>query len=342
LRVQRELTYGLYGLAVLELDRGNLPEAQRGFFAQRAALEEMLAANPGDLQLRVSLADVASWLGTIAERSGSYAEAIARFTEMSSRSEELVRLEPAVARWRLKLADGIAFTGDVRAVTGRQAEALADYLRAQALRGALVAQDPKNRQWHQAELNGQLHHLALLLARDDAASVAAQLDEARVHLEALVKAEPSSLPFTAALAMAWRLEGCLRLATQRADADKAVARAIDLGAALVNEGRADNKAIGEFAQSCILAGRIALAQGRPEVARSHWTRALEAVAPHLADSNDWRFLDPAAQALVLLGRADEAEPLIARLRHFGYHPLDPLAVPILDAAIPTVSSTKNN
>jgi len=51
-------------------------------------------------------------------------------------------------------------------------------------------------------------------------------------------------------------------------------------------------------------------------------------------------LDPAAQALVLLGKTTEARPLIERLRRFGYHPLDPLAASILDTPDPTGSSTK--
>lgn len=65
------------------------------------------------------------------------------------------------------------------------------------------------------------------------------------------------------------------------------------------------------------------------------------LAPRVADSNDWRFLDPAAQALMLLGKTDEARPLIERLQRFGYHPLDPLAASTLDLASLPVTSTKN-
>jgi tetratricopeptide (TPR) repeat protein len=167
------------------------------------------------------------------------------------------------------------------------------------------------------------------------------LSETRDKLEALVKAEPSSRIFARLLAAAWWLEGRIRAATQRPDASDAVTHSIDLGETLIKEARVDNGMIGEFAQSCILAGRIALAQGQPDAARRHWNRALEVLAPRLAGSNDWRFLDPAAQALVLLGKTEEARPLIEQLQRFGYHSLDPLAASILDGASLPVSSTKN-
>jgi hypothetical protein len=39
--------------------------------------------------------------------------------------------------------------------------------------------------------------------------------------------------------------------------------------------------------------------------------------------NDWRILAPLAQAYVLDGNTRSAQPLIERLRGFGYHPFDP-------------------
>ena len=115
-----------------------------------------------------------------------------------------------------------------------------------------------------------------------------------------------------------------------------------MGETLYKQDLPNDQVVGELAQSCVLAGRVALADDQPDVARRHWMRALEVLAPRLANSNDWRFLDPAAQALVLLGKTDEARPLIERLQRFGYHPIDPLAASILDLASLQVSSTKNN
>ena len=190
-------------------------------------------------------------------------------------------------------------------------------------------------------MNIQIKQAALLLGRGETAAAAPLLADARDKLGALVKAEPSSSVFTATLAMAWRLEAQLRLATHAPDADIAATSALDLGGTLVNGAQADRKAVGDYAQSCVLAGRIALAQAQPDLARQHWNRCLEVLAPRLTESNDWRFLDPAAQCFLLLGRIEEARPLAARLQHLGYHSINPLVASMLDATSSPVSPTQN-
>jgi serine/threonine-protein kinase len=286
------------------------------------------------------MSDIASWLGSVAERSGNYPEAITRFSESSSRVEELVRLEPAVARWRFRLADSSAFVGDAQVLLGRRDEGLVAYTRAKDILDPLVAQDPTNRQWQQALLNVRLKQLGLSLVDRNGVLDTQDVTDIRAQLESLVATEPASRQFAGLLTAAWRLESQARRAAQRADANEAALRAIELAETLVRERRADDKALHELAQSCILAGRIAASQEQPEIARQYWNRVLDVLAPYFPSSNNWRFLDPAAQALALLGRNEEARPLIARLHGFGYHPLDPLAASTLDNASP-VSPIRN-
>jgi serine/threonine protein kinase/tetratricopeptide (TPR) repeat protein len=332
LRAQRELVFGHHNLAVLDYDLGNLPAAQSGFLAERTAKEELIAANPGDLRLRFSLADVISWLGNLAERDGRYAAAVEQFAERASRMAEIAKLEPVVVLWRFELGQSLIFVGNLETLRGRKAEASAAYARAKVLLDDLVAQDPKNRQWQLASLVVRQQQAASLLAGGDIPAATSILGETREKLEALVKVEPSSRLFNTNLAIGWRLEARARHATGRPDAGDAASRALELSALYVSGARADNRAVGDYAQSCILAGRIALDQAQHDVARRHWERALAVLTPRLKDSNDWRLLDPAAQAFVLLGKPDEAGPLIARLRSFGYHSIDPLAASILEPA----------
>ena len=342
LRAQRELIFGHHNLAVLDFDLGNLPAAQSGFLAERTAKEALIAANPGDLQLRFSLADVISWLGRLAEHDGRYADAITLYSERSSCMAEISALEPSVLLWRLELAQSITFVGNIEVLLGQRTEAAAAYAQAVTLVERLVTQDQKNRQWQLTLLNVRLQQVALLLANGEISPAKSMLDEARAKLETLVKAEPSSRVFTSTLAVAWRLEGYVRQAAGLPRADEAASRALDLGAPLISDVRADDRTIGEYAQACVLAARIALAQTQPDLARSHLGRAVKSLAPRLQKTNNWRLLDPAAQALTLLGKPDEARPFIERLRRFGYHPIDPLAASILEVAPATVSSAKSH
>lgn len=339
LRARHELAYGYHNLAVLDVDRARLREARDGFLAERQAVEAMLATSPNDVSLRFSLADVASWLGTVAERDGRFDDALATLADGSSQLQRLVDLQPKVARWRLRLADSIGYTADILALLGRRKEASAAYERAEVLRHALVVQDPKNRQWLQAWLNGRLKQLVFQLA-DDNASVAATatLADLRDQLEAGVKTEPTSRFFAVTLAKAWQLEARLRFVAHRSDARDAVARALELEEPLVRNTRADDLTLGEFAQSYLLAGRLEEAAGNGNTAREDWEKALAVLTPRLDDTHHWRLLDPAAQALALLGRTDEARPLIERLQRFGYRSLDPLAASTLDAVAPARSN----
>ncbi len=338
IRAQREITSGHRNLAVMELEEGNLTAARMGFEAERAAVSRMLLTSPEDVELRSKIAGIASWLGSVADRDGNYAEAGARFAEAAERYDELAKREPAVSRWRLSLAQNVALAGDVQVIVGRSAAASAAYDRAEALLSSLVTQDPKNQQWLVALLNVRLQQVALLLTDADLSSAGRLLAQTRSRIETLVLAEPSSRIFTRLLAAAWWLESRLLAETHAAEADRAIARALELGEPLVKESRANNRAAGEFAQSCLQAGRLARARGQADEAARHWQRALAVLTPRLAGSHDWRLLDPAAQALVLLGRPDEARPLIERLQRSGYHALDPQAASTLGLAPPSPSS----
>ena len=331
LRAQRELMFGHHNLAVLELDGGNVAAARAGFVAEGVSVREMLATNPADTALRFQLADVASWLGRLEETDGRYEASLGHYADVLARLEELVALEPAVMRWRFRLADAVNLRANVLAIAGRREEAANETARAIGLLEKLVTHDPKNRQWqitlHQARL------LQIALARA-AGNVAAAPGELRPQIEALVAAEPSSRIFKHWLAAVWLAEARRLAADQPAEALAAVGRAIELGEALLQGERVTNLAVGELARAHLLAGQLAAARNEPAVARQHRQRARDVVAPRLAGSNDWRLLDPAAQAFSQLGETTAAGALVSRLRAFGYRPLDPLSASTLEAVLP--------
>lgn len=327
-RAQLELTYGHHNLAVLELDHGDLAAARDGFLEEKRALRELLAAAPEDIQLRFALADADSWLGTVAERDGDLADALRCFDQSASQFESLVGSEPQSPYWKYRLAQSVAFSGTIQALRGYRLEASAAYARAEELLATLVARDSKNQEWQVESLHTQLARLTLMLADGGADTVTPVLAAIRTNLASLVQSEPSSPGFIRLLASAWRLESISHLIAHRIDeAESAIRRAVDLNERLIGDGRADFRVLAETAQLALLAGRIAAARGESESAQVSWRRVLEIIPGRADRSNDWRLLDPAAQALALLGRADEAGPLVVRLQYFGYHSLDPLAPP---------------
>ena len=98
---------------------------------------------------------------------------------------------------------------------------------------------------------------------------------------------------------------------------------------LLKDAHTDAGTRRECIHADLLAGHIARARQQSETAQKHWARALDLVGSLPLATNDWRLLEPAALALSLAGRPEEARPLILRLKQFGYVPLDPLHAAIL-------------
>lgn len=331
-RAQLERIYGYHNMAALEFLEANYAEARRGFVDEQKATEELLLTKPGDPQLKFNLADVASWLGFIADRSGDYREALTDFREMLGRVEDLAEREPTVAMWQLKLADSRSFIGYTLALTGRTEEAEANFAEAQAIVDRLVARDPKNRTWQKQALMIRLRKIEFL--RQDGRNVLPDIVELREKFETLVSAEPSASIPRRCLAATWRLEAQACFATAPDEADAAIRHALDLLAPLLESTRIDDFVFWEFGESCIWAGRMAESRGQHAAALRCWQRVVDVLGSQAEASNNWRLLDPVAQALVLSGKSAAAGPLAQRLRRFGYRAPDSSAVLPLSTSHP--------
>lgn len=321
-RAERELASGHHNLAVLELDNGNLEPAAAGFLAELATIEKLRAVTPDDLPLWFKITDIHGWLGITAEQQGNFNDALHHFTQQTTQLEELVQRENQTARWQLGLANSLTLRSGLLAHLGAASEAGTALDQARRIMNTLIIQDPKNRQWLRTTMNIQLNQAELLLVSTNPALAGPFIQDAKKHLQELIAEAPTDRTYVGRLATAWRMEAQLRYITGQSQADEAVKQAIELGDSLIKEGRADNRVVGEFAESCLLAGRIALAKGRREQALSHWRRTLDLLTPRLSNSQDWRLLEPAARALALLGRQKESLALIAQLEHLGFHPIE--------------------
>lgn len=322
-RWQEELSYGHHNLAVVDLDSGQLEAAHQGFLGELAMLQRLTAAKPAELPLQFRLADANSWLGTVAERRGDLGEAAARFAEEITRVDVIARAEPDNAKWRAKLADALTLHASILAITGQRPAAMAERIRARGLLDALVKGDPTNRTWLRASLYNRQREVWLMSSNGELSSHRALVEEVKSELEKLSSAEPRNREVTGRLAPAWRQWAETLAAAGEPGADRAMSRAIEIGEAIIAEGRAPESALGEAAQTRVTAGLLAMRTGDRPAAQRHWQRALELLGARGEQSNFWRLLDPAARALALLGETKRRDAIVARLDRMNYHPVVP-------------------
>jgi serine/threonine-protein kinase len=320
---RRELAYSDHNLAVLCKDQGDFAKARSGFLEELDTWEKLHQADPADIDFSNWIAEAHSWLGSLAEQEGDYREAMDQFVAQTRQLEQLVKSAPDAANWRYKLAHAFLFRTGINMIRGQLAAARESLAQGRTLIEALVVHDPSNRLWLQTSLDARLSGAMVDKSEGDATMAAHVVEEIRPQLEALATAEPSDREFAQRLALAWRVESQLCLAEGRPAAASDAAQAIQIGVRLVRDHGATAIEVGECAQAYLVAGEIAVRAGERAAAQEDWQRANELLVPRLANSRDWRLLDPAARVAAALGHPEKAHALIAQLNQMGYVPLDP-------------------
>ncbi|WP_415907364.1 protein kinase domain-containing protein [Oleiharenicola sp. Vm1] len=330
-RALRESSSGAHNLAVLEFEQGNLAMAKIGFEAVRKAREQLALAHPNDLSIQAQLADNSSWLGRVAESDGRYADALGHYGEMNRLLTQLIALEPNVPRWRSRFADGLVFSATVMAFTGDKERAAEKMAEAQSIYDALAKSDQQNQQWRILALS-----LALIRAEHEIGSGSTEpasrlLDSARKEIVELAAAEPTSQTFRRRLATAYRLDARLNLERAPNLALEAATRAASILQALLNTDPNDAWLVWEYAQSVLLAGRAEAKLQHHAEAEQRWRSLIGVLSPQVERrSNEWRLLDPLAQANALVGEEKSARSLVAELKRHGYRAVDPLSASTLE------------
>jgi hypothetical protein len=94
---------------------------------------------------------------------------------------------------------------------------------------------------------------------------------------------------------------------------------------LMTRDPASPRTRGVLASALVELGRLREREGDARSARSRWEEALEAVAGIAGDAGAVSFQNARAKALLLLGRVDEARPVVAGLFAKGWNDPDLLA-----------------
>jgi tetratricopeptide (TPR) repeat protein len=320
---QREVASGHHNLAAVDRDEGKLEASRESFLSELVTLNRLLEAKPADLELKAQVADVVSYLGSLAERTGNLAEAVGRYGEQVACFEALRSVEPEKFHWRFKQAESLGLQAGVLAVRGQLPAARQALAQACGLLEALVAHDGGNQRWRAVLLVMKLKEAVQVRAEGDLAQALPGIEVVRKSLGDFVVSEPADQKSKCRLAMAWRVVAEVRHALKRDDAGLAAGQAVELGEKLVGAGRPCSDEAGELARACVIAGQIDSARGDAEAALRHWQRAREVLAPFVAKTKDWRILDPAVRVATLLGRSEEAQARISLLTQLGFVPLEP-------------------
>lgn len=330
---QRELGYGHHNLAVLDERRGRYAQAEQTMRAGLALHRDWLQQRPDDLQLRDEAADVASWLGSLAQRQGQLAKADAYFQEQVQALRTNIDKDPKDTRWLHGYVVALLLQLEVHAQRGRMAEAHATLARAAPLAAALHAQDPSNNMWRLSL--GRSHWWRAQLeaagdpdrARRSAAEASSILADA--HAAAAVDQHIASW-----LLRALSLQA--RLALEAGDAGDA-ARYLSSASQLVQANwpdEPDERLRPWLAEHLLLQGELAAQRGERAAATHAWTGArrllrqgAEAADPaqRQTDAAPIAFtrLDPLLRAELALGHRHEADAIRQRLDAAGYVPLHP-------------------
>ena len=323
-RAQAEQISSAHNLAVLEFDRGNMDAARSGFLSEQAQLAAKAASRTSDPDLSFDLEEADIWLSKVDEAEGRYPMALAHRQTSIARVEALRAVHRNDSTLKLRWARYQSMKGLVLSLMGRRSEAMEALDQAQAILDELVTADPDNQLWQGFALGVALIRAEWLMTRNERAAARAILDSSHTRLRAMAETEAGSTRIQSDFAKALRLGAQMLVETAPFEAQRLAARSESILHRLTTQDGAEIWDHWESALTQLLLARLESGSSEKESADRRLQRLIETQLARLKRfPNDWRILDPLAQAQVLNGEARSAQPLIERLRRFGYHPFDP-------------------
>jgi tetratricopeptide (TPR) repeat protein len=320
---QAEVGYAETNLGTLLIKEGRAGEAAAAFERSLAISSKLAKAAPDDAGLQLEAADSHAWLADAREKQGQFAAAASeRTTELAiydailakdgknnnARRSALVARN-ALARLAMGNGDPTAAIAHLRIATG-----LAD---------ALMDTEPENTLWGEigadlyADFGEDSYRVADMATSNAAAKRSCALTAALIERDASV--------------VRWRaflLSRCELLQARLTSHSGDRAGALDLSQRVVDridtlhsaDKEADQLVRWQLAAALLASGDEYQAANRSVEAQRAWARAVTELAPQ--QDREGAFVQTIlAAALLQLGRADEAAPIVARLDSIGYaHP----------------------
>lgn len=316
---QMEVAYANSNLgSVLQAD-GKLDAALERFRACLAIEQSLLASTPSDRELQHNVASSYNAIGLVSRLDGRLNDALESFGRELAIRQALSSGDPSNFTYRLRLSIAHTHRGLVLAAQGRIGDGTSALERAQAYLDELASRDPANRAWRREWATGHFNLGSARMASERWDVAAALFAQAVRIMEALVESDPKNTGWQRYLAehrvahgYALAAVGNGRAAAREAEA--ALAIATDL----IGRPGGDLQAARIASAAHGVLARVSESRRDPGAARAHWERAVNAIPEPARASRDYRILDPLAVALVRLGRANEAAPILQTLEAMGY------------------------
>jgi serine/threonine-protein kinase len=312
-----------YGIGALELKIGDMPAALEAGRSAVRTLEELEASGSTRWRESLLLLDALILLGEVHRFDNAPGEALVEMTRARDLAQRLAREDPGNTYWSRRLAVAHELVGTLLYTRGEAAAALDSIRAARTVYQELADTDPTRVEWRERLTeNSQLIGYAHLEAGNPDAALPL-FREAQAILEKLLEGDPSRVTWLARLAHNHQLIGGLHYAAgELSDAEASMVAAVGLQERVIAASGADPKPRNALSFARVQLGDVYARGGDRERARAEWARAVEIIAPVTAESDEQMYVDTEAQALLRLGRLEEARPLVEDLIARGWNAED--------------------
>jgi tetratricopeptide (TPR) repeat protein len=317
---QKEVAYGQENLATLDMKRGRTRQAEAGFKKELELYRQWIRAHPGDKDLREAAANVASFLGSIAQADGRLAEAESHFQEQVDEEARNRAAEPDNAIWKSNWLNGQVHLANTQMARGHFDAARRSTDDATRLAEALAAQDPSNVDWKQ--ITGLCHALqAKLMAPVDARRADQMASGAEAELRAAFRTQPDDERFLRSLAdiLLFRAELALSANAPAAALQLAQEAQTALAPHWATKPNDDLRLL--LAEAQLRKGDAQRDLGDAAGATASWSASERLLRDGLGDPPAFNRLDLLVRVLQSQHRDKDAAPYLATLQRAGYVPL---------------------
>ncbi len=317
-------------LGITHTNLGRVQEARGQFDAALASYaevsdiyERIVALAPDDAELRLELGFAHNNIGVLAIKLGELELAERELRTDLGIKQAVVDADPGHAGYQSYLATAHLWLGGVLELRGNDDGARAEFETALLIADRLHELDPGNRQ-RAGTLGAVLSRLGRLHLRNgDLAMASRRLGDAAALLAPLVDAQPDNVPWARDLATV--RVGTAGVALQQGritDGLREAEAGREALSGLAGKSPADLETRRRLAAAWLVLGDLKDAAGNRAAAGEAWQSVAAALGPELGKSRDPAMLEPAALALLRLGRSSEAEPMLHTLREIGFRPDD--------------------